>query len=83
MMQIYIPKIEHAIASIDSELSKSKNGGARKKATKVAFKSTGKNVTFMKDGKAVTRVVYVNQRGTKSVKYNNEMILLSKLKISK
>jgi hypothetical protein len=43
--------------------------------------STGKKVTFTKDGKKVTRVVHENQRGTKVVKYNDAWILLSKLKI--
>jgi hypothetical protein len=51
----------------------------RKKDTKCT--STGKTVTFTKDGKKVTRVVHENQRGTNVVKYNDAWILLSKLKI--
>ena len=43
--------------------------------------STGKKVTLTKDGKKITRVVHENQRGTKVVKYNNEWVLLSKLKM--
>ena len=38
-------------------------------------------ITFYKDGKKVTRVVQLNKRGTKCVKYNKELIPISKLKI--
>ena len=54
--------------------------GFRVKSTPTC-KSTGKTVTFTKDGKKVTRVVHENQRGTKVVKYNDAWVLLSKLKI--
>ena len=54
------------------------SGGAKKV---LSCKSTGKKVTFTKDGKKVTRVVHENQRGTKVVKYNDEWILFSKLKM--
>ena len=56
--------------------SKQPRKGSTSKCT-----STGKKVTFTKDGKKVTRVVHENQRGTKVVKYNDTWILLSKLKI--
>ena len=41
----------------------------------------GQKVTFMKNKKQHTRVVQLNKRGTKSVKYNGELIALSKLKL--
>lgn len=52
-----------------------------RKGSKSKCTSTGKKVTFTKDGKKVTRVVHENQRGTKMVKYNDAWVLLSKLKI--
>ena len=38
-------------------------------------------VTFLKNGKKHTRNVQLNKRGTKRVRYKNELILLSKLKL--
>jgi hypothetical protein len=46
-----------------------------------SYKSTNTKITFTKAGKTVTRVVYVNKRGTKAVKYDNKMVHVSKLKI--
>ena len=45
--------------------------------------STGTSITFTRDGKKVTRVIYKNARGTKYVKYDNEWVLVSKLKVIK
>ena len=44
------------------------------------YTSTGVTITFIKDGKTVTRMIRANMKGTKYVKYNNEWILVSKLK---
>jgi hypothetical protein len=46
-----------------------------------SYKSTDTKITFTKAGKTVTRVVYVNKRGTKAVKYNNKMVHVSKLNV--
>ena len=51
------------------------------RTTKTSCTSTGRKVSFTKDGKKITRVVHENQRGTKVVKYKDAWILLSKLKI--
>jgi hypothetical protein len=55
-----------------------KAGGSK---PKTSLKSTATSVTFTKDGKKVKRVVHVNARGTKVVKYNGSLIPVSKLRV--
>ena len=49
-------------------------GGAKKE-----YKSTDTKVTFIKNNKEYTRVVYTNKRNTEYVKYENDWIPVSKL----
>ena len=54
-----------------------RSGGAKN----VNYFNTGDKVVFKKDGKTITRVVFKNKRGTKVVKYKDEWVLFSKLRI--
>ena len=58
---------------VSSETSTSV-GGAKKE-----YKSTDTKVTFIKNNKEYTRVVYTNKRNTEYVKYENDWIPVSKL----
>lgn len=49
--------------------------------SKAHLKSTSASITFTKDGKKVKRVVHVNARGTKVVKYNGAIVPVSKLRV--
>ena len=61
-----------------NEVSAPRSGGS--KVDK--YHSTGNKVEFKKDGKTISRVVFKNKRGTKVVKYKDEWVLFSKLKIT-
>lgn len=56
-------------------LEPNQNGGGK-------YSSTGEKVTFLKGGKKVVRVVYVNKRHTRFVKLDGGMTRLSSLKLA-
>jgi len=53
--------------------------GGKKAGTKCV--STGKKITFTRNGKMVTRIIHEHSNGSKCVKYNDNWVPLSKLKI--
>ena len=79
----HLAKVREEVKRDVAAIGQDWRGGTPKarKGSDAKCTSTGKKVTFTKDGKKVTRVVHENQRGTKVVKYNDAWILLSKLKI--
>jgi hypothetical protein len=54
-------------------------GGGKKAGSKCV--STGKKITFTRNGKMVTRIIHEHSNGSKCVKYNDNWVPLSKLKI--
>jgi hypothetical protein len=76
MYKRFCLEIFHSI--VYRQPDQSGSGGSR---PKTSLKSTGTSVTFTKDGKKVKRVVHVNARGTKVVKYNGSLIPVSKLRV--
>lgn len=71
-------KYNKKLQEINEHINKQKvtvNGG-----TKANYVSTKKKITFTSNGGKVSRVVYVNVRGTKYVKHAGAMVLVSKLK---
>ena len=56
-----------------------KVGGGKKAGSKCV--STGKKITFTSNGKMVTRIIHEHSNGSKCVKYNDNWVPLSKLKI--
>ncbi len=64
------------------DLSQDIKGRIEDQLEVLCYSGGSKNkITFLKDGKKVTRTVYVNKRKTKFVKYNNKEIYLSRLKL--
>ena len=60
-------------------LSDNRVGGGKKAGSKCV--STGKKITFTRNGKMVTRIIHEHSNGSKCVKYNDNWVPLSKLKI--
>ena len=72
-------KTEKPVKPEEEPLPSDRIGGGKKAGSKCV--STGKKITFTRNGKMVTRIIHEHSNGSKCVKYNDNWVPLSKLKI--